>query len=41
MDIPSLMYLGAHRDPGQGKGVSVVEKLMYNSEHPAKKVVKI
>ena len=35
MDIPSLKYLGADREPGQGEVVPVVEKLMYNSQNTA------
>ena len=40
MDIPSLKYLGADRESGQGEVVSGVEKLMYNSKHLAKKLCK-
>ena len=36
MDIPSLKYLAAQREPDQRKRASVVEKLMYNFKHPEK-----
>ena len=36
MVIPSLKYLVAQREPGQRKGASVVDKLMYNFKHPEK-----
>ena len=36
MVIPSLKYLVSQRGPGQRKGASVVEKLMYNFKHPEK-----
>ena len=36
MDIPSLKYLDAQREPDQRKGASVVEKLVYNFKHQKK-----